>query len=225
VFERYLLDIPRLHHLPPPSGVFPVRFDRFSPYFTKAAGYGLKLTPLDFYAKIYPFPPASLANLAYYFGDRNLEAPYSLAVARWIDRLRKAVAAWALAWSEGRGPVLCFERPGATTVRDTRGGGEAIHDVGENGRRVLAALARPAGPSELAALVGEPALDLDAELARLDALRLVFEDRQKRMSLVFPRAPQAPRVRRRYGRPAADAGDREAPVAIPTATPRAAEAR
>ncbi len=222
VFRRYLDDIPRLVHLPPPSGVFPVRFDRFSPYFTQAESYGLKLQPLDFYPKVYPFPPASLANFAYYFADKNLAAPYFLAVARWIDKLRRAVAAWATPWAGGEPPVLCFERPGGTTLRDTRSGREVIHDVGEAGRRVLAALVRPVAAAELAALTAgqpglEPALDLPAELARLDERGLIFEDRQKLMSLVFPRAPRAPRVLARYRRPSP-------PAAEPAADPQAAPA-
>jgi len=199
VFRRYLEDIPRLVHLPPPSGAFPVRFDRFSPYFTKAESYGLKLKPLDFYGKVYPFPAASLAHFAYYFADQNMAAPYFLAMVRWIEKLRRAVAAWAAPWLAGEPPVLCFERPGGTTVRDTRSGGEAIHDVGDGGRRVLAALVRPTTVAELETLAGgEPALDLEAELHRLDARGLLFEDRQRLMSLVLPRAPRAPRIQARY---------------------------
>jgi ribosomal peptide maturation radical SAM protein 1 len=208
VFERYLADIPRLVHLPPPAGVFPVRFDRFSPYFTKAESYGLKLAPIDFYGKVYPFPPASLANLAYYFADKNLTAPYFLAVARWIERLRRAVAAWAEPWAHGEGAVLCFERPGGTTIRDTRSGAEVVHDVGRVGRRILGALVRPATLAELAALVAdEPLLergDLEAEVGRLAERWLIFEDRQKLVSLVFPRLPEAPRVRQRYRRATAE---------------------
>jgi len=222
VFRRYLDDIPRLVHLPPPAGVFPVRFDRFSPYFTQAERYGLKLQPLDFYPKVYPFPAASLANFAYYFADKNLAAPYFLAVARWIDRLRRAVADWAASWIVGEAPVLCFERPGGTTIRDTRSGEEVTHDVGEAGRRLLAALVRPVAASELATLAGgAPALDLAAELARLTDRGLIFEDRQKLMSLVFPRAPEAPRVvaryRERLPRPAAEETAPETPAASETA--------
>jgi ribosomal peptide maturation radical SAM protein 1 len=223
VYRRYLDDIPRLLHLPPPSGVFPVRFDRFSPYFTQAESYGLKLQPLDFYPKIYPFPPASLANFAYYFADKNLAAPYFLAVARWIDKLRRAVTAWATPWAGSEPPVLCFERPGGTTIRDTRSGREVIHDVGEAGRRVLAALVRPVAAAELAALTaGQPALDLPAELARLDERGLIFEDRQKLMSLVFPRLPRAPRVLARYRRPSPPAAE---PASGPAPERAAAPAR
>jgi hypothetical protein len=36
VYEKYINDLPLLVHLSPPSDVYPVRFDRFSPYFMKA---------------------------------------------------------------------------------------------------------------------------------------------------------------------------------------------
>jgi len=210
VFRRYLEDIPRLVHLPPPSGVFPVRFDRFSPYFTKAESYGLKLAPIDFYAKVYPFPPASLRNLAYYFADKNLAAPYFRAAALWMERLRRAIVAWAEPWTRGEAPILCFERPGGTTIRDTRSGAPVVHDVGEAGRRILTALSHPATVAELAAEVGDGP-GLAAEIARLAERALVFEDRQKLVSLVFPRFPEAPRVWQRYRR--ATAGE-PAPLAL-----------
>src|SRR5262245_48729271 len=54
VYKKYLADLPLLVHLPPPAGVFPVRFDRFSPYFMKAREYGLDLHPLDYYQLTYP---------------------------------------------------------------------------------------------------------------------------------------------------------------------------
>ena len=74
VYKKYVQDLPLLRHLPPPSGVFPVRFDRYSPYFVQAAHYGLDLHPIDYYELIYPFDEEVLSNLAYYFSDRNLNS-------------------------------------------------------------------------------------------------------------------------------------------------------
>src|SRR5262249_26047202 len=54
VYQRYLEVIPLLVHLEPPSGVYPVRFDRFSPYYNQARSYGLDLHPMEFYSFIYP---------------------------------------------------------------------------------------------------------------------------------------------------------------------------
>lgn len=200
VYRRYAEVIPRIVHLPPPSGVYPVRFDRFSPYFTQAGEYGLDLAPLDFYSHVYPFPMESLEKLAYYFMDRNIAAPYFLGMARWIVRLRRAQGAWSQAWAGGNPPQLCFERPGGRTVLDTRSGSAVVHDVGEDGRRVLEALAQPATHDELAkaARSFDPPLDLEAELARLRALGLLFEDGQRLIRLVLPRPARPARVLRRF---------------------------
>ncbi|HEX4498728.1 MAG TPA: RiPP maturation radical SAM C-methyltransferase [Thermoanaerobaculia bacterium] len=198
VFKRYVEVFPRLVHLPPPAGVFPVRFDRFSPYFTQAAGYGLDLAPLDFYPQVYPFAPESLARLAYYFTDRNVKAPYFLAMARWIGRLYKVQGAWADSWAEGRPPVLCFERPGGRTVRDSRSGSLVVHDVGEGGRRLLDALAAPTTLTELAKAEFDPPLDVEAELAWLRSLGLLFEDGDRLISLVLPHEARPERLLSRY---------------------------
>ncbi|HZF13327.1 MAG TPA: RiPP maturation radical SAM C-methyltransferase [Thermoanaerobaculia bacterium] len=198
IYARYLEDLPRIAHLPPPSGVHLVRFDRFSPYFTQARQYGLDLTPLDFYAKTYPFPPESLANLAYYFADRNVTAPYFVDAALWITRLRKAVAAWRDPWMAGAPPVLCFDPLEGTTIRDTRSGRPVLHQVGATGRQLLIALAEPLALADLARRVDLPEAVLTAELARLDERGLLFEDRNRRVSLVLPQAPAAEKIRSRY---------------------------
>jgi magnesium-protoporphyrin IX monomethyl ester (oxidative) cyclase len=198
VYRRYVEIFHLLVHLPPPAGVFPVRFDRFSPYFTDAARHGLDLAPIDFYPQVYPFAPESLARLAYYFTDRNVKAPYFLAMARWIGRLYKVQGAWARAWDGGHPPVLCFERPEGRTVKDSRSGSMIVHDVGDGGRRLLAALAAPTTLTELAKVPFDPPLDVDAELARLRALGLTFEDGDRLISLVLPQAVTPERLLRRY---------------------------
>lgn len=201
VYEGYVRDLPRLTHLPPPSGVHTVRFDRYSPYFTQADRYGLDLHPLDFYGLIYPFDAESLRAMAYYFADRNVAAPYFTDVARWIGRLRRLYAAWAEPWLAGRPPVLCFHPAGGTTVLDTRSGARVVHEVGDLGRRILAAAASPVSVPELSALLGDPpTAALEAELARLDEKGLIFHDRQRLIGLVLPRAVNPEKLRRRHAR-------------------------
>jgi ribosomal peptide maturation radical SAM protein 1 len=199
VFRRYLADIPRLVHLPPPSDVHVVRFDRFSPYFTKAAEYGLDLVPLDYYPMIYPFGDEFSRSFAYYFADRNSGAPYYLAAARWVAKLRRAVAGWRQAWSAGGGqPQLYF---GAhDRVIDTRGGAPVVHEVGAEGRRILEALVKPATAADLAALPGlSDAAELAARLGQLQAQGLLFEDRQRLVSLVMPHEVDPQRILIGYG--------------------------
>ena len=132
--------------------------------------------------------------------DRNIAASYFLGMAKWIVRLRRAQGAWSQAWVGGNPPQLCFERPGGRTVLDTRSGSVVVHDVGEDGRRVLEALAQPTTHEELAkaARTFDPPLDLEAELARLRALGLLFEDGQRLIRLVLPRPARPVRVLRRF---------------------------
>jgi ribosomal peptide maturation radical SAM protein 1 len=62
---RYASAIP---HLRPPGAVAPIRLDRFSPNFNRAEDFGIvNIRPFALYRYIYPLPPESIANLAYFF--------------------------------------------------------------------------------------------------------------------------------------------------------------
>ncbi|HEY7419985.1 MAG TPA: RiPP maturation radical SAM C-methyltransferase, partial [Ktedonobacteraceae bacterium] len=98
VYKKYAKDIPLITHLIPPTGVFPVRFDRYSPYFMEAERYGLLLYPFDFYAFTFPFSDESLKNMAYYFIDDNFAAEYQIITARWIGKLQDQFSRWQNLW-------------------------------------------------------------------------------------------------------------------------------
>ncbi|HYW09384.1 MAG TPA: RiPP maturation radical SAM C-methyltransferase, partial [Longimicrobium sp.] len=123
VYEKYLADIPLLTHLPPPSGAFPVRFDRYSPYFVRAEEYGLKLMPLDYYPLVYPFPAEVLGTMAYYFADRNYTAKYFTNVARMQGKLRERIDRWKALWSHQDGTP----RP-ELFLRASADGGWSVYD-------------------------------------------------------------------------------------------------
>jgi magnesium-protoporphyrin IX monomethyl ester (oxidative) cyclase len=181
-YQHYERVIPDLHHLAPPSGAYPVRFDRFSPYFVEAKEYGLDLEPLDFYSSIYPFSPDVLRHLAYYFSDRNYAADYIRTVAAWVGPLNRLIADW-LARHEGRDhkPRATLhgtrDSAGTWTVVDTRSG-ETKHFVASAAvSKLIDRMQRPLQTDALAAEL-RPALD---ELRRR---RLVFEERERAISLV-----------------------------------------
>jgi magnesium-protoporphyrin IX monomethyl ester (oxidative) cyclase len=197
VYEKYLADIPRLVHLPPPSGAHPVRFDRFSPYFVRPAEYGLDLHPLDYYGLIYPLDPESLMQLAYYFGDANQHrADYFLALARKLGPLRDQVAAWRNRWEgndAGTAPSLVMRRSlEGTTIYDSRSGEVEEYQIDELTQAVLEALATPKRAAALEAAIPQPhPAGLDRTIAWLRARGLLFEEGDRLMSLVLPSmAPQ-----------------------------------
>ena len=193
VYEAYERDLPLYAHLPPPSGVYPVRFDRFSPYFTHAAEYGLDLHPYEFYAMVYPFPEKSLGNLAYYFIDRNFSAEYVTRTARWLGRLRARVNAWRERWHRAPGGVVpqlfVAETAAGPCVRDSRTGEVHEHALTDARRRLLERLDTPSAAEPLAAACGLTAAEVAADLAWLKERGLVAGEGERVMSLVFRTEP------------------------------------
>lgn len=201
VYRRYVAEMQWWTHLPPPGGVFPVRFDRFSPYFTQAKDYGLELEPFDFYGMTYPFDQAALANLAYYFLDHNGDAAYIAVLNQWLGRMREQFAAWHERWygAGHRGaPLLYLESNGAAVV-DTRGDEDRRHELDEIEQRALVALTKPLMPASLDAELGMSSQSTTATLRGLAAKGLVFE-RGRYLSLVLPERPPAMSIETLYGR-------------------------
>jgi len=193
-YAKYVRDLPLLVHLPAPQGLFSIHFNRYSPYFNKAAEYGLDLHPIDYYSMVYPFPAEAIANIAYDFADHNLDAEYLLALARWIDPLRARIDEWQRRWreeDEGLPPRLFFhEKDGETWIYDSRSGEARDYPVPPGVHRLLLHLNDPRRVASLASeLAHVEDLDLDAALAFIQERGLVFPEGEKLMSLVLRREP------------------------------------
>ncbi|MBI4524202.1 MAG: RiPP maturation radical SAM protein 1 [Deltaproteobacteria bacterium] len=198
VYEKYLHDIPLLTHLRPPFGVYPVRFDRYSPYFVKAEQYGLDLHPYDFYSLIYPFNEEALANMAYYFMDYNSNAEYFNVMLEWIGQLREKVELWRNRWYGENQPVppeLVFkQRDGSVVVYDSRFGQAIEHEISDGARQMLERLTKPATAVDLASALGEaPGLDVERNLTFLQERSLIFQEGERFLSLVLPRGTRTVR--------------------------------
>ena len=196
VYRSYMEIIPRLAHLPPPGGIFPVRFDRFSPYFVRREEYGLDLHPVDYYALVYPFPEERLSDLAYYFMDHHLDAPYFLAMARWIDRMKGKVAWWWERWQgggAGKAELFLERGRGIHSIYDSRSGPLVRHKVsdltveildffGHKGKRV----------SQLCESLDEvPREEIESKLQFLERTGLLFREGERLFSLVIDAAGPA----------------------------------
>ena len=179
VYEHYTKFIATLFHLPPPTGVFPIRFDRYSPYFTQEREYGLQLAPYDFYKLCYPFAPSVLRNLAYYFQDLNHRATYVRDANRWLPALRELVERWQAMWN-GTTPqprLDWIDTPRGIAVEDTRDGQLRTHWLSNDAADTLKRLREP----ERVAGLGESSEHPLAELARSS---LIFSERGRSLSLV-----------------------------------------
>jgi len=190
VYEKYLQDLPLLRHLPPPSGVLPVRYDRYSPYYVKAKEYELELQPVDFYELIYPFSKESLANLAYYFSDTNLRAKYFLTLMKWLGKVRETFAVWKALWPEGESthPELYMKQDGDTTlIHDSRSGEVVEYAISEVSRQMLDLLSQRQRVGNITKeLEHLPDFDASREIAILQEKGLLFHERESYLSLVLP---------------------------------------
>lgn len=187
VYEKYERELHLLTHFFPPQGVFPVRFDRFSPYYEERDEYGLELTPLDWYYHTYPFPEEALDDMAYYFSDQNFMAPYAINAAKMVGRLREKVSVWHALWARGVRPELRLEqRDGVAYVFDSRTGEPLEYAISHDAHRVLEGLATAKKAANLAREL--EGVDVDAEIAGLMELGLVFHEGERYMSLIVPPA-------------------------------------
>lgn len=199
VYKKYIADLGLLSHLPPPTSVYPVRFDRYSPYFVKAKEYQLDLHPLDYYELAYPFDRKSISNMAYYFSDLNVGAPYSVMMLTWINKIREKVNLWvarANAKSSELPPRLYFvEKDGKKVVYDSRSGKAIEHHLGDLANKILEALDKPKRVIDITKEFGDiEGLNPEQELAALQSKGLIFQEGDKFISLVLKDKPSTDRA-------------------------------
>jgi len=121
-YEATLALMPLLHHLPPPTGVYSVSVDRFSPYFKEPDAYGIThLEPGRAYAWTFP-PSADLRSLAYHFTGEYACAHASHPELH--ESLERAYREWRDSWKVGSpAPALSLSAgdDGYYSLMDTRG--------------------------------------------------------------------------------------------------------
>jgi len=121
-YERMQGLVPSLVHLEPP-GFMPVELERFSPYYERAADFGIEvLGPLPHYKFLYSIPSEALSNLAYDFEYRYSDGrdpdTYTQGLAEAIER-------WRGLRERAFGSLFYRRGPGFLLVQDRRPGFEA----------------------------------------------------------------------------------------------------
>ncbi len=91
-YSRMTKLIPFLTHLRPPKWAGAIRIDRFSPHFDRPTEFGFdRVIPFPAYHHVYPLPPESVANLAYFF-TFTYQQPRSVEEDR--NLVREQVTIW-----------------------------------------------------------------------------------------------------------------------------------
>jgi Radical SAM superfamily len=156
--------LPLVPHLQPPVSVFPVVFDRFSPYFDHAEHHGVRdLRPMPYYRQVLP-ETAAIDKIAYHF-DGTCETA-ARAHPDVVQAIAESIGEWRRRYyGEPRAELRVTRRgPDAYEVTDRRGlAGQPETEAVDDARAEAALVARPAR--------GAPRAIYDWALAR----RLVVE--------------------------------------------------
>jgi ribosomal peptide maturation radical SAM protein 1 len=215
--------IPSLGHLEPPKENARFRLDRFSPYFTRSAEYGLaNVRPHRAYFLVYPFSRDVLSRLAYYF---EFDHPAEASVEEYARPAVAGFQTWQAAGYQGN--LTGKMAGGALVLQDTRKRGrKAVNTVLREPlssayifcdqvrplSSILAHVARAAACSE----PGWTSEELEVALDELVSRGLMLKEGKSYLSLAildFPAAlSEAPTDVRQEGR-------EPEPVCTPAAPP------
>ncbi|WP_437680007.1 RiPP maturation radical SAM C-methyltransferase [Sorangium sp. So ce131] len=176
--EATMALFPRLAHLQPPSCLTPLQINRFSPHFQRPEEYGLTgLRPTPAHDYIYPLPREAVSRLAYYF---SFEYRDHVRPPEDVRAIVAALKTWRARYQDSF--VFYADHPDGALCVDHRGSGPpCAYTLSPLSFAILAACAEPRTGAALLRRVSSASSPcdkaaLDAELALLDALGLVFRE-------------------------------------------------
>lgn len=193
-YQRQLDLIPSLLHLQPPEAVGKFWLQRFSPYFTRPADYGIRITgPGMAYEYVYDARHVDLKKIAYDFEYELDHWPIDPHLYR---ELVSAIEGWQRMHKSGDNPFLYYSKaptyvtvydgrnPQAPTRRRYEGPAalviEACNEAPKNMVQIRAAVAGRADWSDEA---------LSPVLTELTSQRILHEERGKYFTLAIPENP------------------------------------
>jgi ribosomal peptide maturation radical SAM protein 1 len=147
--------MPALTHLQFGSFIY-LLLERYSPYHSRAAEYGLTLKPAEPYRTVYPVSDDQLADLVYFFDadgaprvGRNILDGSRVSIPA-IETVREIMAGWRKRWTALPFPTLELHRVGgAHEVVDTRGAETVRHALSALELEILDAADDAPGPDKL----------------------------------------------------------------------------
>jgi ribosomal peptide maturation radical SAM protein 1 len=192
-YEQMLRLLPLLVHLQPPSGLWPLSVDRFSPYYDQPEKYGLEnVRPWKVYDSILP-PGSDISKVAYHFtAAYRSESMENLDV---MSELSDEVQEWQRTWEDKDAfPVLAVT---SLTNRqflllDTRGlpGTQTISFITAEQARVVLTESRTKDTGETQwAVQSKFAIELDSVIVPLATAEPPLIEKFERQENTIRRRP------------------------------------
>ena len=181
-YKAVLGQIDRLRHLYPPTGMWPISYDKYSDYVRRNERYQVEVVPdTRVLTYLYPFREETLQKMAYFYQNVKPEKTYPYQIMKAIGHINKKIGQWTKLWKENQMPMLY--RCGDTSIFDSRNGTSCVHELTVEEIRQLEMLEQPKTKKELSC---------SSLLARLDQMGLVWCENDRFISLVLKEKPRLP---------------------------------
>ena len=182
-YEQQAELMPKLVHLPPPTGGGSIWMERFSPYFTEDSFPVSDVEPWKAYGFVYP-PELDVRKIAYFFtytmGDVVPEES--------LEGVHKAMDLWQKRWESSKRPVLVYQRaPDWIQIVDQRDAEETKAHAFQGLEAAAYELCGDTStPPRVAAKLDASADDVETALRKFCDLGLMIEEDGRYLSLALP---------------------------------------
>lgn len=178
--------LPRLRHLPPPTGTAPIGFHKLSPFTENAKKYGLKLVPDPSYADIYPFDEESIKKIAFFFLDETEDADYKRIADKYSMDIGMEILEWVSSFKiDEELPKLYFLDE--SNIFDSRFDTDntEIYEISVLEYKLLKYLERPMSFEQILLVIkDEEEDDIFEAMENLEDMQLLFSEDERYISLV-----------------------------------------
>lgn len=181
-YHTVLKQIDRLSHLYPPTGLWPISYDKYSDYVLHNEKYQVEVIPdTRVLSYLYPFKEYTLKKIAYFYRNVNPKVTYPYEIIKAISHINKKIERWKRKWEENEMPMLYWYNE--TTVYDSRNEEEHLHEFTKEDAHLLMLLEQPKSKKDLAC---------DELLTRLEQQGLIWGENDQYISLVMKGKPKLP---------------------------------
>lgn len=198
IYNTYLEDIPLLFHLNPPTGFWPISYDKNCDYSAHSSKYGLNLEPdIEVNKYLYQFDEALLKEMAYFYRDIEKKNVFTPKKMKKIHQINEKIKIWINKWKNPHHSKLpqlyiCKEIDDFYIV-DTRFEEEKRYAVDELDLRILAHCNKQTSLEKMVPVFKEVGRDvLEERISLYLERKLLFVEGNQFISLVFSEKPVFP---------------------------------
>lgn len=198
IYETYEQYIPLFYHLHPPTGMWPISYDKNCDYSQNPSKYQLRLEPdTELLSYLYPFETAELEKLAYFYRNLDYQEVFTPKKMKKIYKINSLIQNWRKKWKEEDGkqlPYLYFDTDGKQEiVIDTRFDEKKVYRIDSMDRYLLKGLETPQKAEDI--LNQNPSVDKEIILNKIEEYiqhGFLFQENQRFISLIQNEKPIQP---------------------------------